>query len=146
MASWIPAWVAQPPEPPSLSPPVDPPTAGLAPFGLLMLLPQARRRLSHPTLLVVVVILAGMALSVSACGPIPTAEPEVETTTTIGYSGTTPRPRLAPPRGERSRDGRPRSGRLIPTPARRLARIRYTGRGKIRWAKPDPPSAGRDLE
>ena len=80
VASRTAARVAQAPEPLGLSLPVDPLTAGLAPFGLLMLLPLARRRrLSHPTLLVVLVILAGMALSVSACGPIPTLPPRPDT-------------------------------------------------------------------
>ena len=75
VASVMPVRAAQAPEPEpaSLSLSFDPLAAGLAPFGVVMLLPLARRRRpGHPTLLVVLVILAAMALSLSACGPFPT--------------------------------------------------------------------------
>jgi len=68
--------MAQAPVGPSRSSvPVDPLTAGLAPFGLLVLIPLMRRReLRHPHLVIVLVAIAG--LSLAACTfPIPTPTP-----------------------------------------------------------------------
>ena len=79
VASVMPVRVAQAPErePASLSLSFDPLAAGLAPFGLVMLLPLARRRKpGHPTLLVVLVYPGRngpLALSLWA---VPDADPD----------------------------------------------------------------------
>ena len=68
--------------------PVDPLTAGLAPFGLLVLIPLMRRReLRHPYLVIVLVVIAGAGLA--ACTfPIPTPPPLPTSTPTVTATST----------------------------------------------------------
>jgi len=81
----------------SSSIPVDPRTAGLAPFGLLVLIPLMRRRqFRHPYLVVALIVIAGVGLS--ACTfPIPTPPPVPTSTPTATFTLTwTPTPTDAP--------------------------------------------------
>ena len=67
---------------PTPSLPVDLVNAGKLPFALVMLVMARRRKLGHPALLVALVILSGMALSLSACIPFPTPTPRPTRTAT----------------------------------------------------------------
>jgi RHS repeat-associated protein len=95
--------MAQAPAAPRSSyPPVDPLTAGLAPFGLIVLVPLMRRRQPrHPHLLVALIVLAGASLSLGACTfppptpPVPTRTP-TPTATSSPTSTLTPTETLTP--------------------------------------------------